>query len=190
MKIGYARVSTKDQNLDMQIEALKKEGCEKIYLEKQSAVKERRELEKLKETLRPGDIVIIWKLDRIGRPLRDLVALIDEFNNMGVEFKSIIDNLDTTTINGRFFFNIMASLAEYERELIRERTLAGLAAARKKGRVGGRPSGLSKEARNKAIAAKHLYIEEKKPVKEILKSLDISRATLYRYLRYMNVTIG
>ncbi|MCL2312310.1 MAG: helix-turn-helix domain-containing protein, partial [Firmicutes bacterium] len=80
--------------------------------------------------------------------------------------------------------------AEYERELIRERTLAGLAAARKKGRVGGRPSGLSKEARNKAIAAKHLYIEEKKPVKEILKSLDISRATLYRYLRYMNVTIG
>jgi DNA invertase Pin-like site-specific DNA recombinase len=190
MKIGYARVSTKDQNLNLQLEALKKEGCELIYSEKKGASTERLEFEKLKETVREGDIVIVWKLDRLGRSLKDLVNIIFEFNNKGVEFRSIVDNFDTTSPNGRLFFNIMAALAEYERELIRERTRAGLESAREKGRVGGRRPGLSQEAKNKAAVAKHLYVDKSLPVQEILETLSISRATLYRYLRFVGVTVN
>lgn len=190
MRIGYARVSTKDQNLNLQVEALKKEGCENIYSEKQNASKERLEFEKLRESVRSGDIVIVWKLDRLGRSLKDLVNIIDEFKSKGVEFKSIVDNFDTTSLNGRLFFSIVAALAEYERELIKERTRAGLESARLRGRVGGRKPGLSQEAKNKAVLAKHLYLEEKRPVDEILRTLNISRATLYRYLRFVGVQIN
>ncbi len=190
MKIGYARVSTKDQNLNLQVEALKKEGCEIIYSEKKSAGLERLEFEKLKEKVREGDIAIVWKLDRLGRSLKDLVNIIHEFHTRGVEFRSIVDNFDTTSPNGRLFFNIMAALAEYERELIRERTRAGLESARQKGRVGGRRPGLTQEAKNKAAIAKHLYVDKSLPVQEILETLSISRATLYRYLRYVGVAIN
>ena len=189
MKIGYARVSTKDQNLNLQIEALNREGCEQIYSEKQSSSKERLEFEKLRESVRSGDIVIVWKLDRLGRSLKDLVNIIDEFKSKGVEFRSIVDSFDTTSPNGRLFFSIVAALAEYEKELIRERTKAGLESARLRGRIGGRRPGLSQDAKNKAAAAKHLYLDEKLPIEEILKSLSISRATLYRYLRSVGVTI-
>lgn len=189
MKIGYARVSTKDQNLNMQLEALNREGCELIYSEKQSSSKERLEFEKLRESVRSGDIIIVWKLDRLGRSIRDLVNIIDEFKLKGVQFRSIVDNFDTTTPNGRLFFNIVAALAEYEREMIKDRTLAGLESARQRGRVGGRRPGLSQEAKNKAAAAKHLYLDEKLPIEEILKTLKISRATLYRYLRFVGVEI-
>lgn len=189
MKIGYARVSTKDQNLNMQIEALSREGCEQIFSEKQSSSRERLEFEKLRASVRSGDIVIVWKLDRLGRSIKDLVNIIDEFKAKGVQFRSIVDNFDTTTPNGRLFFSIIAALAEYERELIKERTRAGLESARQRGRVGGRRPGLSQEAKNKAAAAKHLYLDEKLPIEEILKSLHISRATLYRYLRSVGVAI-
>lgn len=190
MKIGYARVSTKDQNLNLQIEALNREGCELIYSEKQSSSRERLEFEKLRESVRFGDIVVVWKLDRLGRSLKDLVNIIDEFKSKGVEFRSIVDSFDTTSPNGRLFFSIVAALAEYEKELIRERTKAGLESARLRGRIGGRKSGLSQEAKNKAAAAKHLYLDEKLQIEEILRSLSISRATLYRYLRFVGVQVG
>lgn len=190
MKIGYARVSTKDQNLEMQTDDLIREGCEKIFKEKQSSIKERTELMKLKEQLRNGDTVVVWKLDRLGRSLKDLVILIDYFHKQGVEFKSIRDNIDTNTTSGRFFLNFMAILSEYEREMIVERTKAGLESARLRGRIGGRKTGLSNEAKTKAAAAKHLYEDKKLPIKEILNSLNISKSTLYRYLNYVGVIVG
>jgi DNA invertase Pin-like site-specific DNA recombinase len=190
MRIGYARVSTKEQNLNLQIEALNREGCELIYSEKQSSSRERLEFEKLKASVRSGDIVVVWKLDRLGRSLKDLVNIIDEFKLKGVEFRSIVDSFDTTSPNGRLFFSIVAALAEYEKELIKERTKAGLESARLRGRIGGRKPGLTQEAKNKAAAAKHLYLDEKLPIEEILRSLNISKATLYRYLRYVGVLIG
>jgi DNA invertase Pin-like site-specific DNA recombinase len=190
MKIGYARVSTKDQNLNLQIEALQKEGCELIYYEKKGSGSERLEFEKLKEKVRANDTVIVWKLDRLGRSIKDLVNIIDDFKNKGVQFRSIVDGFDTTTPNGRLFFNIIAALAEYEKEIIRERTRAGLESARQKGRIGGRRPGLTQEAKNKAAIAKHLYVDKNLPVQEILETLNISRATLYRYLRYVGVEIN
>ncbi len=124
MKIGYARVSTQDQNLELQIEALKKFGCEEIFKEKKSAVKERPELEKMLMHLRAGDVVVVWKLDRLGRSLEHLIDLVTGFREKNVEFVSLNDSIDTTTIQGRLTFNIFASFAEFEREIIRERTLA------------------------------------------------------------------
>lgn len=183
MKIGYARVSTRDQNLELQIDALKKENCEKIFSEKQSAIKERPELEKMIGMIRDGDVVIVWKLDRLGRSLKHLIDLVAMFREKGVEFVSLNDNIDTTTIHGRLIFNIFASFAEFERELISERTRAGLAAAREKGRIGGRKPGLSKSAVNKAHAALHFSTRDM-TVSEILEQLDISKSTYYRYLDF------
>lgn len=140
MILGYARVSTKDQNLNLQIEALKKAGCEKIYQEKISgATKDRPELTNLIEHLREGDVVMVWKLDRLGRSIKNIIDLVLELNQKKVIIKGLTDGVDTSTPNGRLFLNVMASLAEYERELIRERTNAGLSSARARGRVGGRP---------------------------------------------------
>jgi DNA invertase Pin-like site-specific DNA recombinase len=183
MKIGYARVSTRDQNLDLQIKALKESGCDEIFSEKVSAVKERPELERMVSILRKGDIVIVWKLDRLGRSLKHLIELITLFREQGIEFISINDNIDTTTIHGRLIFNIFASFAEFERELISERTKAGLAAAREKGRIGGRKPGLSKESIKTAYAALHLS-DQNMPVSDIRKQLNISKSTYYRYLEF------
>lgn len=190
MKIGYARVSTQDQNLDMQFDALKKAGCEKIFSEKQSSIKYRPELERVLDSLRKGDLLYVWKLDRLGRSLNDLVNLIAKFKEIGVEFISLKDNVDTSTTQGRLFFNIMASLAEFEREITRERTMAGLAAARARGRIGGRPRGLSEENMRKAKAVKKLYDQRDMPVNEIAETLGISRATLYRYLQRVGAKVG
>lgn len=190
MKIGYARVSTKDQNLDLQIDALKKEGCEKIFHEVVSGAKtERAELERLLSHLREGDILVIWKLDRLGRSLKHLVQLVHELNEKGIGLQSINDPIDTTTSQGRLVFNIFACLAEFERDVIRERTQAGLKAARARGRVGGRPKGLSEKAQQKAIAAEALYKDQKLSIAEICKNLSISKATLYKYLRHQGVQI-
>lgn len=191
MKIGYARVSTKDQNLSLQIDALKKEGCQLIFKEKVSGAKaERIELNKMIDQIRHGDIVIIWKLDRLGRSLRDLVELVGTLLDKGAGLKSLNDPIDTTTPQGRLIFNIFASLAEFERDIIRERTRAGLEAARVRGRKGGRPKGLSSEAQKTAMAAESLYKEGKLTVSEISKKLNISKSTLYSYLRYRNIKIG
>ncbi|MEP2025438.1 MAG: recombinase family protein [Reichenbachiella sp.] len=184
MKVGYARVSTQDQKLELQVSELEKYGCEKIFKEKRSAVKERPELDKLLAHLRSGDVVFVWKLDRLGRSLRHLISLVAGFKEAGVDFVSLNDNIDTTTAQGRLIFNIFASFAEFERELISERTKAGLKAAREKGRVGGRKPGLSDDAQTKAWAAHQLYEQGQMPVADILTQLQVSRATFYRYLEW------
>jgi DNA invertase Pin-like site-specific DNA recombinase len=187
MKIGYARVSTLDQNLDLQLDTLKQFGCEQIFEEKISgASKERPQLIKLFSILRKGDSVVVWKLDRLGRSLRDLIDLISKMKDLGVTFVSIQDSIDTSTATGRFTFNIFASLAEFEREIISERTRAGLAAARARGRKGGRRPGYSKEIISKIKAVKVLYDQGDKTVQEIADDLSISRATAYRFLKIAN----
>jgi DNA invertase Pin-like site-specific DNA recombinase len=183
MIFGYARVSTQDQNLHLQTDDLKKSGCDRIFREKVSSVKERPELNKLLDTARAGDTIIVWKLDRLGRSLKDLIHLITEFQQRQIGFRSLNDAIDTTTAQGRLIFNIFASLAEFERDLIRERTKAGLSAARARGRMGGKPKGLSKAAMSKAYAAKALYDKKDKTGEEIGRVLGISRATVYRYIK-------
>jgi DNA invertase Pin-like site-specific DNA recombinase len=183
MKIGYARVSTRDQKLELQLDDLKSYGCEIVFKEKVSGKnKSRPQLEKMIDQLRSGDVVVVWKLDRLGRSLRDLIDLVSAFRKKGVEFVSLKDGIDTGTATGRFTFNIFASLAEFERELIRERTMAGLEVARSRGRKGGRPPGLSKEALDTARTVKILYDSGERTVKEIAEGLEISRATCYRYI--------
>jgi DNA invertase Pin-like site-specific DNA recombinase len=188
MKIGYARVSTRDQSLDMQLDALKKQRCEKIYKEQLSAsIEDRPVLKEMIAHLRKGDIVVVWKLDRLARSLKHLLNLVSDFEEAGIEFMSIQDHIDTTTVHGRLILNIFASLSEFEREIIQERTMAGLEAARSRGRVGGRRKGLSKEAKVKAVAVKHLYVNEKKSINEICEAVSISRATVYHYLDFLKV---
>ena len=192
MKIGYARVSTKDQNLDLQLDDLKKAGCEKIYQDfgVSGSKASRPELDKMLENLRLGDVVVIWKLDRLGRSLKDLVTLVERFNDEGIGLKSLHDPIDTTTPQGKLIFNIFASLSEFEKDVIRERTKAGLESARARGRIGGRPKGLSIEAEKKAKTAKTLYESQEHTIREITHQLKISKKTLYSYLRYMGVTIS
>lgn len=190
MKIGYARVSTQDQDLSLQLDALNAAGCGKIYKEKiTGSTRERPELQKLLDQLREGDVVVIWKLDRLARSLKDLVNLVNEIQEKGGALHSLNDQIDTTTPHGKFTFHVFAALAEFERDIIRERTKAGLAAARARGRVGGRPRGLSKKAQHKAIIAERLYQERELTVKEICEQLSISRGTLYNYLRFRGVSI-
>ncbi len=191
MKIGYARVSTKDQSLNLQKDALEKAGCKKIYSEQVSGAKiERKKLDEMIKQVRKGDIIVVWKLDRLGRSLRDLVNLISKFQEMEVGFKSLQDSIDTTTPTGKLTFHLFAALAEFERDIISERTKAGLKSARARGRLGGRPKGLSKQAQNKARLAESLYKEKELSIKEICNYLSISKPTLYRYLKHRNVTIG
>jgi len=187
MKIGYARVSTKDQNLDLQIEALEKAGCEKIYQEKISGTtKNRPELDKMIEQFRKGDELYVWRLDRLGRSLKNIIDLVLNLSDKGIIIKGITDGVDTSTMNGRLFLNIMASLSEYERELIRERTNAGLQSARARGRLGGRPKGYTKETIRKLIAMRTLYKDLSKTPEEIYEPLGISRATFYRYTKILD----
>jgi DNA invertase Pin-like site-specific DNA recombinase len=191
MKIGYARVSTKEQNLDMQTDALTKAGCKKLYTETVSSGKlERPILDKLMEDLRSDDTLVIWKLDRLGRSLRHLVELVNDLGKRNVGLLSLNDPIDTTTAQGRLNFNIFASLAEFEKDLIKERTNAGLAAARARGRLGGRPKGLPSDAESTACAAETLYREGKLSVAKIAKQLGVAKATLYKYLRHRGVEIG
>ena len=191
MKIGYARVSTKDQSLDLQEDALKKVGCKTIYSECVSGANaDRLKLHEMINQLRKGDVVIVWKLDRLGRSLRDLVSLMSTLQDLGVGFKSLQDNIDTTTPIGKLNFHLFAALAEFERDIISERTKAGLAAARARGRKGGRPKGLSQKAKDKARLAESLYKEKERSIAEICEYLSISKPTLYRYLRNRGVKIG
>lgn len=191
MLIGYARTSTTHQNLDLQIDALKKAGCEKIYQDQMSGASiNRPALDKMLGDLRKGDVVVIWKLDRLGRSFKDLISLVTSLIDQGIGIRSLNDPIDTTTPQGRLIFNIFSSLAEFERELIRERTLAGLEAARLRGKKGGRPTGLSKKAKALAHSAELLYKEGKLSVSEICAQLGLGRATFYKYLRHRNVAIS
>ena len=179
MLIGYARVSTQDQNLSLQLEALKKAGCEKIFKDKTSGSRsDRPGLNKALELLRKDDTLIVWKLDRLGRSVKHLVNLVGELHQEGVQFKSITDSIDTGTPSGRFFFHVMASLAEMERELTIERTRAGLETARKLGRKGGRRR---KMTDSKIESAKKLLLNGVPP-KDVAKNLGVSVPTLYRWI--------
>ena len=191
MKIGYARVSTREQNLDLQVDALKAAGCERIYQDVASGAKTARPaLDDLLGQLRAGDVLVIWKLDRMGRSLKHLVELVGSLIEQKVGLLSLNDPIDTTSAQGRLVFNLFASLAEFERELIRERTQAGLSAARARGRIGGRPKGLSPQADATALAADTLYRERKLSVAAIAQKLHVSKSTLYSYLRHRGVEIG
>jgi DNA invertase Pin-like site-specific DNA recombinase len=190
MIYGYARVSTEDQKLNLQLDALKNAKCDKIYKEKISAAKERPELEKMIGFLEKGDTVVVWKLDRLGRSLRHLIDLVKSFEEKKVKFVSLQDNINTQTAQGRFIFNLFASLAEFERDIIRERTHAGLNAARARGRKGGRPKGLSLEAQLKAQYAKKLYEDRSLSIEEICKKVGVSRRTLYNYIHMEELPIN
>ncbi len=191
MKIGYARVSTSDQNLDLQLDALKKAGCKKVYQDKISGAKASRpEFDMMREHLREGDTVVVYKLDRLGRSLKHLVETVADFEDKGISFMSLNDPVDTTSSHGMLIFNIFASLAEFERDLIRERTRAGLQSARARGRTGGRPKGLSEKAEQTARLCESLYLEGKIGANQIAEQLSISKATLYKYLRHRGVEIA
>ncbi|WP_196363154.1 recombinase family protein, partial [Pseudomonas savastanoi] len=189
MKIGYARVSTRDQNLDLQLDALNRAGCERIYQDVASGSKTARPaLDELLGQVRAGDVLVIWKLDRMGRSLKHLVELVGNLIERKVGLLSLNDPIDTTSAQGRLVFNLFASLAEFERELIRERTQAGLSAARARGRMGGRmggrPKGLTPRAQATAMVAETLYRERKLSVAAIAQKLHVSKSTLYSYLRH------
>ncbi len=191
MKIGYARVSTKDQSLNMQTEALKQAGCVQIFEEIASGAKTARPvLDEVMRNLREGDTLVIWKLDRLGRNLAHLIHLTNKLIEKKIGLISLNDPIDTSTAQGRMIFGIFATLAEFERELIRERTQAGLKSARARGRKGGRPKGLTQAAIEKSLIAETLYRSGNIPVKKIAEQLGISKTTLYLYLRYRNVDIG
>ena len=181
MKIGYVRVSTPDQNPNLQHDALTEAGCEKILVDRVSGtVRERPGLEKIKELLREGDTLVIWRLDRLGRSLRDLIEWVGYLEQRGVGLQSLHEMIDTRTPTGKLTFHLFGALAEFERNLIQERTQAGLAAARVRGRVGGRPVALDAEQRELAV---QLYLEKKTTVKNICQTMGISKPTLYRYVR-------
>ena len=179
MKIGYARVSSDDQNLDLQRDALNKAGCERVYEEKESGARaDRPQLQRLMEALRSGDTLVVWRLDRLGRSLKHLVETVEALESQGVGFQSTTEAIDTTTSGGKLVFHIFAALAEFERTLVRERTRAGLTAARARGRQGGRPKVLSEDRRRMAQA---LRDDPTQSVATICKALGISRTTFYRY---------
>jgi len=184
MKIGYARVSTNEQELGLQITALKKAGCENVYYEKLSAVKERPVFKNVLENLREGDTLVIWKLDRLARSLKQLIFLMEEFQNRKIELQSLSDNINinTTSAQSILYMQIIGAFAQFERGLMIERTKAGIAEAKRKGIKLGRRPGLSDNALKIADAASHMYKGGMK-VLDICNSLRISRGTLYRYLK-------
>ena len=180
MLIGYARVSTEEQNLDSQRDNLKAAGCEKIFTDHISGTKARRPgLEEALSHLRAGDTLVVWRLDRLGRSLRHLIDTVTDLQERGVEFKSLTEAIDTTTSGGKLVFHIFGALAEFEREIIRERTRAGLTAARYRGKLGGRRKKLTAKQLEMAHS---LYDNKTHTVDEICKTLGIGRTTFYRYL--------
>lgn len=188
MNIAYARISTPDQSLQLQTDALT--GYDRLFTDVASGAKtERPGLDKMLEMLRPGDTVVVWRLDRLGRNLRHLLELIDRFERDGVHFRSLTEGIDTSTPAGKMVFQIFGAVAEFERNLIRERTMAGISSARARGKSGGRPKGLSAKAQDKARIAQSLYVEQKVSISAIAEHLNIAKSTLYRYLRARGVEI-
>lgn len=191
MIFGYVRVSKNEQNHDLQFDALKKAGCERIFQEKVSgASKERPEYAKMVSELRKGDVIVVWRIDRLGRATYELIKLMVEWKEMGVHFRSISEGIDTSTKMGRLWYMLSSVFAENEREILMERTLAGMEAARARGRVGGRPKGLTKKSKELASLAATLYQSKKYTTKQICAQLKIgSKATLYNYLRHEGIEI-
>lgn len=180
MKVGYARVSKQDQHLEPQREALAADDCRRVFEEKVTSRQEnRQQLQAAMDYCREGDVLVVARLDRLGRSLRELIDLVGELEERGVGFRSLKESLDTTTSGGRLIFHVFGALAEFEREIIRERTMAGLESARARGRYGGRPRALDE---NKANLARRLKAEGNHSVEEICEMLGVGRSTLYRYL--------
>ena len=179
MKIGYARVSTVDQNLDLQTDALREAGCKKIFSDRgvSGAKAARPGLEKALDQIRQKDTLVIWKLDRLGRSLSDLLSIVEYLKERGAHFLSIQDGFDTSTASGKMVFSVIGAMAEYERNLIRERTMAGLKAARARGRMGGRPKSLNESQVKVALA---LAEAGELTIKEICEQIGCSRSTYYR----------
>lgn len=179
MLIGYARISTTEQNLDLQKDALLVAGCQRLFTDVASGAKAQRPgLVDALDHCRPGDVLVVWKLDRLGRSLPHLVETVRNLAAQGIGFKSLRENLDTTTSSGKLIFHIFASLAEFEQDVIRERTQAGLSAARVRGRLGGRPQGVDEKKKRAALALKK---DPTRTVKEICQIVGISRNTYYKY---------
>lgn len=179
MLIGYARVSTEEQSLELQLQALQKFGCQKIFTDKISGSKFKRTgLDKLLQELKENDTLVIWKLDRLGRSTKELIDFVKDLESKKIQFTSVTDSIDTSTPAGRFFFHVMAALAQMERELIVERCKAGLVAARANGRIGGRRKALNPDKLNAAIT----LLKAGTHVNEVSRTLGVSRATLYRYV--------
>jgi DNA invertase Pin-like site-specific DNA recombinase len=180
MKIGYCRVSTSDQKLDMQVDALEAFGCRKIFTETTSgASKERPKLSEALSYARAGDELVVWSMTRLGRSLSQLVKTVEDLDARSIGFHSLKEKIDTTTPSGRLIFHVFASLAEFERETLRERTVEGLQAARRRGRIGGRPKALSD---SDLKAAKAMLRDKTISVSEVAEKLSVSRSTLYRYM--------
>jgi DNA invertase Pin-like site-specific DNA recombinase len=179
--IGYARVSRNEQHLELQLDRLREKGCPQIFTDKiTGATFERKELEEALAYLREGDTLVVWKLDRLGRSLRHLIDTVTKLQERNIGFISLTESIDTTTPGGVLIFHIMGALAQFERDLIRERTNAGLEAARARGRKGGRPATL--HASRKVAMAQKLYADKSNEIKDICKTLHISHSTLYRYV--------
>ncbi|MDR4942996.1 recombinase family protein [Bacillus wiedmannii] len=186
MIFGYARVSTKKQSLDMQLDELKRYGCEEIITEKESgAKKDRKELQLLLSKLRKDDTLVVYKLDRLGRTMHQLVNLLQEFNEKGIHFVSIKDGIDTSTTMGRFLFHIFGAMAEMEREVINERVISGVAAAKARGREGGR----KKAHTPQQIQGMMEMLDAGKTKVEVCEMFDVARATLYRYIREREMSL-
>jgi DNA invertase Pin-like site-specific DNA recombinase len=180
MLIGYARVSTQDQNPALQLDALKVAGCERVFVEKASgAQRDRPELALALEYVRAGDALVVWKLDRLARSMKQLIETVEGMDARGVGFRSLTEAIDTTTAGGKLVFHIFGALAEFERSIIRERTNAGLKAARDRGRLGGRPPALSVKD---IAAAKAMLADPKITVEEVAKRLGVAASTLYRHM--------
>lgn len=187
MIVGYARVSSQDQNLDLQRDALKVAGCERIFEEHVSGAKAQRpEFTSAMDFLRPGDTLVVWKLDRLARSMRQLIDTVALLDARSVGLRSLTESIDTGTANGRFFFHVFGALAEFERSILRERTLAGLEAARQRGRTGGRPRAMSEAAVRKAKA---LLRDETLTISEVADTLNVSRSTLYKYVPAARSTV-
>jgi DNA invertase Pin-like site-specific DNA recombinase len=184
MLIGYARVSTNEQHLDLQRDALLKAGVspKHLYTDKITGTKQERPgLEQALSHLREGDTFVVWRLDRLGRSLKHLIETVAALQKQHIGFKSLTENIDTATATGQLVFHLFGALAEFERNLITERTMAGLEAARARGRKGGRPK--LNTSRSKVAMAKKLYADQTNSIADICRTLQISRATLYRYLK-------
>ena len=184
MMIGYARVSTEDQSLSLQIDALKEVGCERIFQDQVSgATKERPNFEEVLRFARDGDTVVVWRLDRLSRSMRDLIDTVTHLESQSIQLQSLHESIDTSSSSGKLVFHLFCALAEFERNLIKERTQAGLQSARARGRRGGRPKSLDSTKQNLAVK---LYNEKNHSVNQICKMMEFSKPTLYKYVKTAN----
>jgi DNA invertase Pin-like site-specific DNA recombinase len=188
MLIGYARVSTDDQNLNLQMDALQQAGCTKIYSDRISGIKTARPgLSQALDVAREGDVLVVWRLDRLGRSLKDLIEIMSKLDEREIGLSSLSESLTTTSSSGKLIFHLFGALAEFERNLTRERTTAGLVAARARGHKGGRPKALDPVKRQLAVK---LYTEGEHTIIEICRLMGISKPTLYNYIAEINIEHG